>query len=256
MRSVIATLLAGLTLAAGEAAAQWTETPGTAPVGGLRVEIEALSLATDRHTLDRDGVTYRSALAGSVFLSTGVTPTWDIQLGVDLWRKESAVDEFGSSTESGRGDLWLRAKWNFAGDENEGPTWAVLPYVKVPTAADGIGNDAWEPGVLLVFGRPLGESRSWQVNAGLDWLDDGAGGCDVYFSVSSALTHWLNGRWGIYGEVYAWSDASILRDASVEIGVGVTCAVGETGWVELACYVGVTRVAVDYTPALRCGWDF
>lgn len=76
------------------------------------------------------------------------------------------------------------------------------------------------------------------------------------FSVSSALTHWLNGRWGIYGEVYAWSDASILREASVEIGLGVTCAVGETGWVELACYVGVTRVAVDYTPALRCGWDF
>ncbi|MFM1852353.1 MAG: hypothetical protein RIS54_2037 [Verrucomicrobiota bacterium] len=76
--------------------------------------------------------------------------------------------------------MWLRAKWNFAGDENEGPTWAVLSYVKVPTAADGIGNDAWEPGVLLVFGRPRGESRSWQVNAGLDWLDDGAGGCDVY----------------------------------------------------------------------------
>ncbi|MFZ9682124.1 MAG: hypothetical protein ACO3DQ_02810, partial [Cephaloticoccus sp.] len=121
MRLFVATILAVWGGVAVEVAAQWTEVPGTAPMGGWRVEVEAVSVATDRYTLDRDGVAYRSTVAGSVLVSAGLTPTWDVQFGADLWRKESAKDVSDTTAESGRGDLWLRTKWNLAGDENEGP---------------------------------------------------------------------------------------------------------------------------------------
>ena len=256
MRNAFLWMLVATLGGATKVAAQWTEVPGTAPVGAWVIEIDLLTVATDRHTLDRDGVTYRSTSAGSAFVSTGLAARWDLQLGVELWREETADGGGSRSRAQGAGDMWLRTKWNFSGNEADGPAWAALPYVKLATGSEAISNGRHEPGVLIVHGRPWRENLTWQINAGLDWLAAVDGGRDTVVTLSTALT-WAQGdSWSFYGELYSWTETAAPRNWSGELGVGVTCAVGETGWVDLACYVGLTRAAPDYTPALRCGWQF
>lgn len=256
MRRLFLSAFAGVLLGSTEAAAQWTEVPTTAAVGALLVEIDLLTVATDRHTLDRDGVLYRSTSIGSAFVSTGLKERLDLQLGVDLWREETAVSGGSEFSSHGAGDTWVRMKWNFQGDEAEGPAWAVLPYVKLATGSDEISNGRHEPGVLIVYGRPWSEKLMWQMNAGLDWLDDGGGGRDATVTLSSALTLTAGPGWSFYGELYGWTVTRQWDNWSGELGLGLIRAVGETGWVDVGCYVGLTRAAPDYAPAVRCGWQF
>ena len=256
MRKTLLWMLAVVCYGASQVAAQITDVPSTAPVGAWLFEVDLLTVATDRHTLDRDGVTYRSTSAGSAFVSTGLTARWDLQFGVELWRKEAAVGGGSQYRAQGAGDTWLRTKWNFLGDEADGPAWAVLPYVKLATGSAEISNGRHEPGVLIVHGRPWGENTTWHINAGVDWLAAADGGRDPTVNLSTVLT-WAGGdTWSFYGEFYSWAETARFSEWSGEVGVGITCAVGEAGWIDLACYVGLTRAAPDYTPALRCGWQF
>lgn len=239
-----------------EMSAQWTEVPTTAPVGRLLLEVDVLTAATDRYTSYRDGVTYRALNVGSVFASSGLTEHCDVQLGVELWHEYSATGSGTDWSGRGMGDVWLRAKWNFRGDEASESAWALLSYVKLGTGSSEVSNGVTEPGLLLVYGSPLGDSMTWNANVGLDWLNDAAGGRDLYVTSSAVVTRTLSERWSAYAEFYGYAPTNAWRDWSGELGCGVTCAMGESGWIDIACYVGLTRAASDYTPALRCGWQF
>ncbi len=236
--------------------AQSTEGPGTAPRGALLLEVDVLAVSVDQSTPVNDGVHYRSTTAGALMVSTGLTEQLDIQFGFELCREENTSSPGLKSVASGHGDGWLRVKWNFSGNGEEGPAWALLPYLKLPFAVDVIGNNQVEPGMILIFGQPWGDQSSWQVNAGLDWLDDGSGGRDTAIPASTAFTHGLSDRHTIYYEFLYAIDLAARSDWSGEVGLGWTYTLSDRGWIDVAVYIGLTRAAPDYTPILRFGWHF
>jgi len=243
-----------LLLGALPLAAQVSESPTTVERGRWLVEADLYSAAYDRHTYQRDGVHYRSTYVGSWLLSTGIAAKVDVQGGLDTWREERAAGDGWSERGRGVGDAWLRAKWNFAGDEANGPAWALLPYVKLPLADRDVGNGRGEPGCAVVFGRPLENDRWCNATVGLDWLDDGGGGRSVGYYGSLALT-WPCGQ-GVsaYAEAVAGMNAEATREWSGELGLGLTRDFGRGVILDLAVYVGVTRAAPDVTPVLRLVW--
>ena len=248
-------LVAGAWLCAGNLAAQRSEAPTTAPVGAWLLEADMFGVTVDRHTPFNDGLHYRSTLAGSLLFSTGLTEKFDLQIGYEMWRQERVT---GAANERyrGGGDGWLRAKWNFAGDESEGPAWALLPYVKMPLAGDGIGNGAAEPGLVLVYGRPVGTDSTLHINLGGDWIDDTAGGRDVALYASTAWTRLWSETWSGYAEASVWVDRADSANWWGEGGVGILRTLGERGWLDLAIYAGLTKAAPDFSPILRFGWQF
>lgn len=246
----------GLTLLLGALplGAQVSESPTTVEPGKWLIEADLYAVAFDRHTYQRDGVHYRSTYAASWLLSTGLASKVDLQCGLDTWREERASGDGWSELGRGVGDAWLRAKWNFAGDEASGPAWALLPYVKLPLADRDIGNGRGEPGCALVFGRPLENDRWCNATLGLDWLDDGGGGRSLGYYGSMAVTWPCCRGFSAYAEVVAWMNAEATREWSGELGLGLTREVGRGITLDLAVYLGVTRAAPDVTPVLRLVW--
>lgn len=233
---------------------QVSESPTPVAPGAWLLEADLASVAFDRHTYLRDGVHYRSTYVGSWLLSTGVATGLDVQVGLETWREEQATGAGWTERSRGLGDAWLRAKWNFSGDEGEGPAWALLPYVKLPTADRAIGNGHAEPGCALVYGRPLNDGRWCNGTVGVDALDDGGGGRSTG-CYGSFVVGWPCGeRCGAYAEVVAGMNTEATREWSGEIGLGVTREVGRGAVLDLAVYVGVTRAATDVTPVLRLVW--
>jgi len=234
--------------------AQVSESPTTVAKGDWLLEADLCSVAFDRHTAQRDGVHYRSTYIGSWLLSTGIAAKVDVQAGLETWREERASGDGWTERGRGVGDAWLRAKWNFTGDEASGPAWALLPYVKLPLADRDVGNGRGEPGCALAFGRPLAGDRWGNATLGLDWLDDGAGGRSVGYYGSLAVT-WPCGRsCSAYAEAVASVNAEDTRAWSGELGLGLTREVGRGITFDLAVYIGVTRAAPDVTPVLRLVW--
>src|SRR6202041_1470905 len=66
-----------------------------------------------------------------------------------------------TTTSSGVGDLFLKAKLNLLGDDGGSVGFALVPYVKVPTAPLGVGNGAVEEGILAPIQLQL--PANWQL---------------------------------------------------------------------------------------------
>lgn len=234
--------------------AQVTEAPTTVAPGQWLVEADLVSVAYDRHTYQRDGVHFRSTYLGSTLLSTGVVERLDVQFGLEFWREEQATSNGAVERGRGLGDAWLRAKWNFAGDEATGPAWALLPYVKLPLAQEDIGNGETEPGLVLVYGRPLAGEKAFNGMIGLDWLADGDGGRSPTCYGSMSVTWPCRHQLCAYLETVAIVSEGASREWSGELGVGLTHTTKRGLTLDLALYVGVTRSAPDWTPVLRLVW--
>ena len=186
-----------------------TESPVTVPKGRFQIEAEALA-----HSWD-DG---RSAswTVGESLLKYGVTDRMDVHLNVPVY---SRVREEGAGWAEGFGDLAFRMKYNLWGNDKGRSALAVLPFVSAPTAADGVGADAWEFGVAFPFSLDLTDSLSFGLQQQFDWLDDGSGGHDFEWLQSVVMGVSLTEKAGVFAEA-----VTVLRfegDETTDVAVNV-----------------------------------
>lgn len=152
-----------------------TKSTGTCTVDAGHWQIESdLYNYTQQTTA---GITTTTQLFTNPTLKLGLTNTWDIELNIAPYEQVSTYDKATGKTVSadGVGDLYVRTKVNLLGDDGGDVAIAIEPFVKVPTAATGVGNGAVEGGVLapLLFNLP----DNWQLSLDpeLDVLGDAVG---------------------------------------------------------------------------------
>ncbi|MDQ5979117.1 MAG: hypothetical protein QG602_2091 [Verrucomicrobiota bacterium] len=247
-----AALAAALVLSAGHVGAQITEHPSTVVPGSFLVEMDALSL-----TLDKEGGgKYTAVGAGSVFLSTGLTHNWDIQVGAELFITQKF--ESGGFTErnSGIGDVYVRTKYRFYDNSETGTMAALIPYVKFPTNSGGVGNDAVEGGFIAPWSTSLAGGFHCDLMAELDFLrNDNDDGYDTYWYCSGSLSRPLTRAVGVYAE-FAFGKSSGASATEGIMGAGVTLAVSEKTWWDFAVYKGLSRGAADWNHVVRFNFGF
>jgi hypothetical protein len=156
-------------------------------------------------------------VAGSVHTDTwlvpnptfkfGLTNSIDFEInaltGVGIHSFDSATGQ--SSTISGIGDLFLRTKINIWGNDGGSSAFALIPYVKVPTASPGIGNGAVEAGVIAPLSFNLPKGFTLLFNSEIDLLKDSAdSGRHANFINLVTVSHELVKNVTLYVEF--WSD--------------------------------------------------
>ena len=114
--------------------------------------------------------TFKVGLTNNIDLELNIAPV----VGVHTFNSAPLV----SSTTWGNGDLFVRSKVNLWGDDGGGTSaFALIPYIKAPTAPTGIGNGAVEGGVIapLAFNLPNGTTLLFnsEVDALKDSVNDG-----------------------------------------------------------------------------------
>ncbi|RXR06421.1 transporter [Pseudoxanthomonas composti] len=105
----------------------------------------------------------------------GLTQAMDLQLNWSPQLRVRSTDRSTGQRETlnGAGDVTLRLKARF--HEGERVSVAVIPFVKAPTARQGIGNDAWEGGIALPVSVSLPNRFSLTFGPELDLLADSDG---------------------------------------------------------------------------------
>jgi Putative MetA-pathway of phenol degradation len=168
------------------------------------------------------GVTTDTYLLTNPTLKYGLAENWDIEANLAPYEIVRTRGPGGASqTLSGLGDLFLRVK---VAALPEGPVQlGFIPYVKLPTAREGIGNGAVEAGVSVPVNITLSGVWSLGFSPEFDALEDASGG-GRHFNTSQTVVvgYALPGDVTLNAEL--WGDwnadpAGTVRQYSADFGV-------------------------------------
>ncbi len=242
-------------LTAGRLCAQMTETPHTVAPGKLLVEIDGLSLSFDR--ADAAGNKYTAVGVASTIVTAGLTDAVDLQVGADLFLKQTYEFRGTRDSRSGLGDLYFRAKWTFWRDDKLGAAVAFLPYVKVPANTGGVGNDSVEGGFIVPW--EMKTAAGFTTGAMFQWdhvRNHDNNGYDAHWHVTGYAQRNLTKLLGIYGEAAMSAASTGLSDWAGTIGAGVLLQVTKSVQLDYELQRGLNRRATDWTHVLRVNWEW
>jgi len=190
-----------------------TESPLTVPPGAVQLEMSFVDYT-------RDGGS-EMWMFGAANLKLGLLQNVDLQFVLDSWI-HSHPD--GAVSERGIGDSEIRLKVNLWGNDGEqGSALAVMPYIKLPTARNDLGNGQVEGGLIVPFATVLGQGIGLGLMGQVDVVyDDTDDDYDLDFVHTAVLGFELSERagWYVEGVGIAGSDAGYRAFA----GTGFTWA--------------------------------
>jgi hypothetical protein len=179
-------------------------------------------------------------------LKYGVGPDTDLQLLVSPYVRAEARAGGVSSDAEGFGDVTLRLKHNFWGNDGGETAFAIMPFLTFPTADDDLGgSDSVEGGVILPLAVALSDSLGAgfmvQINALKDSNDDYA----PEFVLSGTLAADLSERIGAYVELYGARFDDTGAKTAATFDFGFTYAVGPELQLDLGTNIGLNEDTDD-----------
>jgi hypothetical protein len=199
-----------------------TDTPITVDAGHVQLEMDFLSYTYDRVRADRKRIRTDSYVVGHENLKVGITNDVDLELDWVSYELEREHDfDSGERTRhEGFGDLIWRVKVNVHG--NEGGPWAlaIMPFIKIPTAHDGLGNGTVEGGIIfpIAIAMPAGFDLGFTFDVDFDngadrkYFLDFVGSTSLGYTILERLRFYLE-LWGAVN-----TEASSPPLARVDVG--------------------------------------
>jgi hypothetical protein len=130
-----------------------TESPFTVDAGHFQLEMDVASFTRNR----LDGVRTTEWVVAPFNLRYGLTSNIEAGIFVTPHVRLTEEPRGGPKTATrGFGDTILRAKLNLWGNDGGPTAFGVFADLKLPTAADGIGNDKFEGAITLPIAYELG----------------------------------------------------------------------------------------------------
>jgi hypothetical protein len=164
-------------------------------------------------TFQREGgVTTDTYLITNPTLKYGVAENWDVEANIAPYEIVRTHDAGGTQTLSGLGDLFLRVKYDAIPQGTV--QLALVPYVKLATARNGIGNGAVETGVSVPVNITLSDIWNLGISPEFDALKDAsAGGRHFNTSQTVVIGYALPGDLTLNAEL--WGDWNTDPDGTV-----------------------------------------
>jgi hypothetical protein len=187
--------------------------PCTVDAGHWQVESDVYNYTTQT----TDGVTTITQLFTNPTVKLGLTNNLDFEVNIAPWEQVSTHDAASgvTTTSSGVGDLFLKAKLNLLGDDGGNVGVALVPYVKVPTAPLGVGNGAVEEGILAPIQLQLPANWQLVIDPEFDLLANSVG-AGRHGNVSSLLSFSYPVTKTVTASLEVWGDANFDPAGTVE----------------------------------------
>jgi len=219
-----------------------TESPYTVDAGHFQFEMEIAAWT-------RDGREREFSL-GELNSKVGLDASTDLQLVLPSYAHVRGGDE-------GFGDIQIRLKRNIWGNDEGSTALAVMPFIKLPTANDDLGNGEFEGGLILPFSFDGPADWACAVMAELDLEADEDGSGHHLATVTSATTsHGLNENTGIFLELVSVLSAESGADWEAYFNTGMTWAATPAWQLDGGLRIGLTGASADLTPFLGVSTKF
>jgi hypothetical protein len=220
-----------------------TESPYTVEAGRWQTEIEPLRWSRD----DEGGVRVDALVGGAVNLKYGLSPTMDLQFLLEPYvRVRTRVGNGPTGTTDGFGDTVVRWKINLRGNDTAGAAWGVMPFVKLPTASDGLGNDHLEGGLIVPVAFPLAGGWGGGLMAEVDVIrNDADTGYRAAFVTTATIARDIASNVGLFLELANEAVGSDTSDWAATFNTGLTVALSPEVQFDTGMNVGLTDAAED-----------
>jgi hypothetical protein len=224
-----------------------TESPFTVDAGHFQLEFDLLTYTYDR----AEHETGKALSIAPVNFKVGLFNNVDLQIVAQTYNIQWTHDRDANSRmrTSGFGDLIVRCKTNVWGNDGGGTAFGVMPFVKVPTNQNDLGNGAVEGGVIFPLAITL--PGEWDLGTMLE-IDcaQNSGSSDYHeeFIESVTISHGIAGKLGGYAEIF--SSVSTERGAKwiATFDLGVTYAITRDIQFDAGVNIGLTDAADDLNP--------
>jgi hypothetical protein len=212
------------------------------------VDPGAWQLETDlfNGTFQREGgVTTDTWLITDPTLKYGIAENWDVEANIAPYEIVRTRDALGTHTLDGIGDLFLKLKYDAIpqGDVQLG----FIPYVKLPTARNGIGNGAIEGGLSVPVNITLSDAWSLGFSPEFDALKNANGG-GRHFNTSQTVVvgYALPGDVTLNAEVWGdWNDDPAGAPTQYSLDFAATKLLSKTLQIDGGVNFGLNRATPD-----------
>ena len=228
-----------------------TESPYTVDAGHYQVESDFFTYTHDHTTAGGADTKVDSWSFATLNLKAGLNNRSDFQIVLNPYNRVRTSDRVAHTVtdQSGFGDVMLRLKVNAWGDDGGKTAFGVMPFIKLPSNQDGLGNHAVEGGLIFPIAISLPASFDLGAMTEFDWNQNSADhDYHTEFVNSITLDHDIVGKLGGYVEFF--SDIS-TESHSTWVGtfdVGLEYQVTENIQVDGGVNIGVTDSADDIDP--------
>ena len=238
-----------------------TESPYTVDAGHFQFEMDLVSYTYDHE--HEGGVTTRvdAWAIAPINLKIGLCNQVDLQVVVETWNKVRTETSGAGATlhQRGFGDVTTRLKYNFWGNDGGKTAFAAMPFVKLPTNQDKLGNNSVEGGLILplTVGLPLDFGMGLMTE--YDFNRDATGnGRHTEFVNSITFSHdrLLVRDLGGYVEFFSLVSAERGSRWIGTVDLGLTYGLSENVRLDAGVNLGVTKAADDVNPFVGLSWRF
>jgi hypothetical protein len=235
-----------------------TESPYTVDAGHFQIEMDLVNYSYDKHNPRRDGTIVRTWGIAPVNLKVGLLNNLDLQLVLQPHTYVHTSDPAaGVSKRRGFGDITTRVKWNLWGNDGGETAFALMPYLKLPTNQDQLGNRSVEGGLIAPLAVELPAGWGMVLMTQFDVVrNEASSGYHPEFVNSVSFSHDLIGDLGGYVEFF--SKVSTERGSAWEgtVDLGLTYALTKNVQLDAGINFGLTRAADDFNPFIGLSWRF
>lgn len=222
-----------------------TESPFTIEPGRVQVEASVVAYERDRETGQDGDVRVVAWNLAPVNVRVGLTPSTELQVIVDNYL-DVEVKHLPTGQrvrERGFGDVTLRYKYNVQGNDGDSAAWGIMPFVKIPTNTNGLGNDSVEGGIIVPFAADLAGGWGFGAMTELDVLrNDADDGHDLVWLNTATVSRGLTEKLGAFLELTL--EVGPGRPAAT-FNSGLTYTVTENLQLDAGVFIGLTRAAPD-----------
>jgi hypothetical protein len=219
-----------------------TESAYTVDAGHFQFELEIAAWAKDGRE--------RELTLGELNAKVGLDASTDLQVVLPFYTEVRNGGE-------GFGDVQIRLKRNLWGNDGGSTAFALMPFIKLPTAHGDLGNDEFEGGLIVPFSfeGPAGWACAVMAEGDIEADEDGSG--HHFTAVTSATTsHGVTENTGVFFELVSVLSAESGADWEAYFNTGMTWAVTPTWQVDGGVRLGLTDASTDFTPFLGLSTKF
>ena len=224
-----------------------TESPYSVDAGWWQVEMDLAAFTRTRDTLDGADTKSTSLSIASMNIKVGLTNNIDLQTVVEAYSINRDDDRIAHTKEkvSGFGDITSRLKINCWGNDGGKTAFAIMPFIKWPTAQHRMGNEHVEGGIILPLAVELPAGWGMGVMTEFDFVRN--------VTDTGYRTDWVNTiTFGhdIAGDLGGYVEFTYTMVQGRDLATfdcGLTYGIGPNVQLDLGANFGLNRATEDLT---------
>jgi hypothetical protein len=225
-----------------------TENPYTVDAGHFQIELDLANYTVDRSNIDGVERTVRTLAVAPFNLKVGLTNWSDLQFIAETFTREKTSGHDGM-TRSGFGDVAVRWKVNFWGNDGGKTGFGMISFAKFPTNQDSLGNDAVEGGIIFPVEIKLAEDWDLGLMTEVDWRQNASGSGYHAESINTiTVAHRIAGDLEGYIEFFSNVSGERGADWIGTFDFGATYKFTPNVQLDAGLNVGLTDSADDLNP--------